>query len=563
MAVVPVVRFLLLSILLVMAVPAQTVTPGLKVTPVGITFSYTIGDKLPATQNLSIAGPAGVTVQVAVNAGLWLTVSPLAGPVPVAAKVNANPTTLPVGAYSGAIVVTPSAGSPVSVPVTLTVKAPPSDLTVTPKTVALSYTRGGGSVPPATVNLATTDGVVAFSAAVSGGAWVSVSPKSGAVFPGFGATTPLILTFSPGEMAPGNYKATLTIATPLAKTKSQTVAITLSVAPGVPVLASLWPSRVTQGAKDTTITVQGDRFFTGSVVRAGATDLKTTFAGSNVVSAILPAALLNTPGDLAITVANSGASGGTSQPLTFTVRPTGPVLDAVVNAASYASDAVAPGEMITVFGTGLGPATLTTFQPPAPGGVIAPALAGTRVLVNNIPAPIIYTAAEQVAAMIPYATMPGSTASIQVEYNGVLSTAKSMLVRASAPGVFTASGSGAGQVVAFNYDTTTQAYTPNTESTPAKKDDILIFYLTGEGVTSPPSLDGQIVTAVSPQNAALTVQIGDTAAPLIYAGGVPGMVAGLLQINVQVPEMAASKTAKLVVSLNGVQSQDGATVAVK
>lgn len=511
----------------VLSLQAQTAntgfaSTGFKVTPTSIAFSYTIGDKLPATQNLAIAGPAGVTVQVAVNAGLWLTVSPPYGSVPVAAKVNVNPTTLPLGVYSGTIVVTPSAGSALSVPVTLTVRAPPSDLAVTPKTLAISYTRGGASVPPATVNLATADAVIAFTAAITGGNWASVSPKSGAVFPGFGATTPLTLTVTPGDLAPGSYKATLTIATPLAKTKSQTVAVTLTVSAGTPVLASLWPSRITQGAKDTTITVQGDRFFTGSVVKAGTTDLKTAFAGANVVSAVLPEALLRNPGELAITVANAGTGGGNSQALPFTVRPAGPVVDAVMNAASYASASVAPGEMVTIFGTGLGPDALATFQPPAPGGTIAQALAGTRVLVDNVAAPIIYTTAEQVAAMIPYAAADRPTVAIQVDYNSVVSAAKLMLVRPSAPGLFTASGGGTGQVVAFNYDAATQAYTPNTESAPAKKDDVLIFYATGEGVTSPRSLDGQIVTAVAQQNAPVTVQIGDAAAPVLYAGGVPG-----------------------------------------
>lgn len=560
-----VLRFLLLGVggVGVFALQAQSGANTFKVTPTSVAFSYTIGDKMPATQNLTIAGPAGVTALVTVNAGLWLTVSPLGGTVPVAAKVNANPTTLPVGTYSGTITVTPSAGSAVSVPVTLTVKAPPSDLTIAPKTLALAYTRGGAGVAPATVNLATTDAVIAFTAAVSGGAWLAVSPKSGAVFPGFGATTPLTLTITPGELAPGSYKATLTIATPLAKTKSQTVAVTLAVSPGVPVLSSLWPSRITQGAKDTTVTVQGDRFFTGSVVKAGTTDLKTTFAGSNVVSAVLPEALLKNPGDLSITVTNAGTGGGNSQPLTFTVRPTGPVLDAVVNAASYASDSVAPGQMVTIFGTGLGPDTLTTFAAPAAGATIASTLAGTRVLVDNTAAPIIYTSKEQVAAMIPYAAALRPNVSIQVEYNAVLSTAKSMLVRPSAPGVFTASGSGTGQIVAFNFDPSTQAYTPNTESTPAKRDDILIFYATGEGITSPPSLDGQIVSAVAQQSAPVTVEIADTTATILYAGGVPGMVAGLLQVNARVPEMAANKTARLVLTINGISSQAGATVAVK
>ena len=77
----------------------------------------------------------------------------------------------------------------------------------------------------------------------------------------------------------------------------------------------------------------------------------------------------------------------------------------IFNAASYfptpqfdsAGFAVAPGEIVTIFGGGapIGPASLTTAQLDANGN-IATLLAGTRVLFDGVPSPIIYTSANQV-----------------------------------------------------------------------------------------------------------------------------------------------------------------------
>ncbi|MDQ6678780.1 MAG: hypothetical protein M3Z09_15970, partial [Acidobacteriota bacterium] len=79
-----------------------------------------------------------------------------------------------------------------------------------------------------------------------------------------------------------------------------------------------------------------------------------------------------------------------------TIAPNG-----VTNGASYAAGFIAPGEIISIFGQGLGPAALTTFQLDATGR-IATALAKTTVTVDGHPAPLLYVSATQIGAIVPY-----------------------------------------------------------------------------------------------------------------------------------------------------------------
>ena len=75
------------------------------------------------------------------------------------------------------------------------------------------------------------------------------------------------------------------------------------------------------------------------------------------------------------------------------------VIGDVVNSASSLSGAVAPGELVVVYGSGLGPATLAGAQLDS-SGHLSNNVAGTQVLFNSAPAPLIYARADQVAAIV-------------------------------------------------------------------------------------------------------------------------------------------------------------------
>jgi uncharacterized protein (TIGR03437 family) len=553
-----------LAVVLGGTLPGQQ--PAFKVSPASLAFSYIAGDaKLPATQTLSVSStPPGVAFTAVVSGGPWLTMSPPGGATPVPAKVAVNPTTLAVGNYAGTIELTTAGSAPqtISVPVTLSIKAPPAQLDVSPATINVTYTRGTPAPAPASLALSTTGGVLSYTATAGGGSWLSISPKSGAVFPGFPAA--LAVTISPAELAPGSYKGTITIGAPLASNKSTAVTVNLTVEPGRPVLSSIWPTQVTQGAGPTTLTLQGDYFVPGTRVKAGISTLTATLLGTNLMTAVIPAGMLAAAGTLSITVTNLGSGGGDSLARTLTVLSSTPTINAIANAASLKTGSIAPGQMLVLFGTALGPDSLAVFAPPASGQPIATMLAGTRVLFGTTPAPVIYASATQTAVLAPYDLAGKTSVAVKVEYNSVQSNAVSANVAASQPGLFTLSGNGAGQAVAFNYDAAKQTYTLNGDSAQAAKGSIVVLYATGYGVPSPAVPDGHIVTQASTQVPTnVVVHIGGSDAAVLYAGGVVGLTAGIMQLNVQVPEIPAGKTTPVKLIVNGIASQDGATISVK
>ena len=56
-----------------------------------------------------------------------------------------------------------------------------------------------------------------------------------------------------------------------------------------------------------------------------------------------------------------------------------------MNAASYIGGPVSPGEMVTIFGTGIGPATAAYATTDPATGKLATTIGGVQVLFNGIP----------------------------------------------------------------------------------------------------------------------------------------------------------------------------------
>ena len=76
--------------------------------------------------------------------------------------------------------------------------------------------------------------------------------------------------------------------------------------------------------------------------------------------------------------------------------------DCIVNAASYVGGGVAPGEIVTIFGSGIGPSQSASLQL-AQNGRVATTLSATRILFNGVPAPLLYVSDKQSSAIVPYA----------------------------------------------------------------------------------------------------------------------------------------------------------------
>lgn len=242
------------------------------------------------------------------------------------------------------------------------------------------------------------------------------------------------------------------------------------------------------------------------------------------------------------------------------VSGAGPVFAAggVVNAASFLPGPVSPGEMITMFGSGIGPATLTGLKL-TESGFIDTSLAGTRVLFDGTPAPLIYVSSAQLSAIVPYAVAGKNATQVQIEYQGVRSSSVQLAVAAAAPGLFASDSSGRGQAAAFNQDGSL-----NSAAQPAARGTVVILFGTGEGPTDPAGADGKPAGDPLPKpSAPVRVMIGSAAAQVLYGGAAPGF-AGLLQLNVLVPEDAPSGDAvPVVVTVGDAPSQAGVTLAIR
>jgi uncharacterized protein (TIGR03437 family) len=242
--------------------------------------------------------------------------------------------------------------------------------------------------------------------------------------------------------------------------------------------------------------------------------------------------------------------------------PTPVAVDFVHNAASDLFLGIAPGEIVTFKGSGLGPAQLVAAHAGA-DGFYPTQLSGTSVQFNGVAAPMLYTSATQVAAVVPWG-VTGPTAQVTVTYQGQASVPATIQVFPSAPGLFTLDGSGTGQAAAINQDGTI-----NGASNPAPIGSVISLYATGGGQTLPAGVDGQVSEfPLAAQALPVQAHIGPQPVPtaqLQYAGPAPGEIAGLMQINVPLPVGLSPGSAVPVAILVGNLSsgQSIVTIAVR
>ena len=233
-------------------------------------------------------------------------------------------------------------------------------------------------------------------------------------------------------------------------------------------------------------------------------------------------------------------------------------IEQVGNAASGAAGNVSPGLLVKVRGAGLGP-PLPTAAAPGENGAFGGLLEGTRVLFDDMPAPILWASERELLAVAPRGVGAKETAAVHVERNGVKSNVLRVSVQAAAPGVFTLDGSGLGQAAALNEDCAA-----NGVSTPASPGSLFTLFVTGAGKMEPELSDGAVARDASSRlSSPVRVRVGGADAEVVYAGAAPGQVAGVTQINARVPPDAAPGALALLVEVDGKSSQAGVTLAVR
>ena len=557
-------------------------------TPAAVTFTYQAGaTTLPAAQAVSVKPSAGTPAySVAVTPvnppsnALWLTVSPLSGNLPATLSVRVNPTTMPVGAYSATVAVTVTGvTNPVNITVNLNVTAAPSSLTVSPGTLTFTYPSATLSQ---TLTLSTNGAPISYTA-TSGSAWLTVLNGSGS---GVGVVLPgdpvaLTVTVNAASLVPQAAvyvgKITIVASGAAVTAKSQNVTVNLTVNSSTPTISTIWPSSLPVNGGDSTVTVVGTNFFSGSAsnqtlakLQGVATALKTTVLSATQLLAVVPAASLLSAGTLNIYVENP-APGGSSNSKAITVAST-PTIAGVVGYASWAAGPISPGELVAIFGNNIGPAA------PAPmsitNGYVDTTLSGVSVTIDGKDAPIIFASANQVNVQVPYEVGTGNNKQVSVTNGSNPAATATVTIAATAPAIFTADGSGASQAAALNYSVATSQYSFNSGTSPAKIGDTVLLYLTGEGDYNSTPLDpngttntGYIIpSSLSPlpeMNPLPTVTIGGADATVSYAGPIAGSILGLLQINAVVPAGSTTGAAvPVVVTVGNNSTQINVTVAI-
>ncbi|MGD0772912.1 MAG: CARDB domain-containing protein [Candidatus Solibacter sp.] len=258
------------------------------------------------------------------------------------------------------------------------------------------------------------------------------------------------------------------------------------------------------------------------------------------------------PGDqvqVRVWSAPAGAGPATFNMTVQAAGSSGPSITSVLNGASF-QPGIASGTWIAIAGSNLAPNTpngRTWAGSDFNGNSLPTALDGVSVTVNGKKAYVYYISPSQINAVAPGDTTVGIV-SVQVTTSNGQSNVLSVAKAAASPGIFTYSNSHyAIATVASGFIGPAGYLAPSTR--PAVPGEIMTFWVTGLGATTPPYPEGQIPQA-APLASDIQVTIGGAAATVQYAG-INGP--GLYQINLYVPSLPSGDAA-VAITLNGIQS---------
>jgi uncharacterized protein (TIGR03437 family) len=204
---------------------------------------------------------------------------------------------------------------------------------------------------------------------------------------------------------------------------------------------------------------------------------------------------------------------------------------------------LAPGGFISIFGSRFTTQTAGATQIP-----LERELAGVRVKIGDIDAPLHFVSPGQINAVLPVEFEPGANVSVVVSSNGVLTAPQSYLVAPAMPGIFI---NDAGVPAIRRFVAAGEPSQPVTPSNPARIGDVLEIFATGLGETDPPVASGDALATGSQALTPVSLEIGGIGVPVLYQGLAPGFV-GLYQVNVQVTDNVPTGTGQIRIIQNGI-----------
>jgi len=195
--------------------------------------------------------------------------------------------------------------------------------------------------------------------------------------------------------------------------------------------------------------------------------------------------------------------------------------------------AVAPGELLRITGRNLGPATKANGQLDA-SGRLPFSLANTKVSFDGIPAPLISVQDAEIVCFAPFEI--SRVAQVSVETGGQKSNAVRVGVANTDPQILSIAN---------------QDGTPNSAEHPAQPGSVIVIYASGLGLTRPLSVDGLTNSTVTTTPLVdVTIFLPTTSVRPQFVGSAPGLIAGVVQINVAIPAVSYPSN-KINISLNG------------
>ena len=550
-------------------------SPLVNVNPQQLVFTYSQNGPQPQNQTLALTSTNGSNLPVSFTSNQpFILVGPSSTTTPGLVNVSVVTSGLAPGTFTGQITVTSGMQTQI-VPVTLTVTSGVA-LTVTPTTLAFTQPTGGAAPAAQTVTVATTGSAsLAYSVSATtntGGSWLTVNGATNGVLAGNGPGT-FAVSANGSQLSPGNYTGTILITAVGATNSSVTIPVTLTVTSQTLVVAPTTPLTFNATAQGPAPASQVINVTSNTITNLAFTATAQTATGGNWLT-VTPASA-TTPAPVTVSVNQAGLAAGTytgsvnltvagstplAVPVTLVVAAqTTPTLSKVQNAASAINGPVAPGEIVSLFGINLGPVTPVQLAL-TPQGNVSNLLGTVQVLFDGIPAPLTYVSSTQINAVVPYEVFGRATTNVVVNFNGVVATALQLNVATAAPGLFTVSGTGAGQAAALN-----QNNSFNGSANAAAKGSVIQLYATGEGQTNPGGITGTI-GGVIPKFplGTVTATVGGVPATINYAGSVNGLVSGVIQVNVVIPQVApGGPSVPVVITVGGVTSPSVATIAIQ
>ncbi|MBX9603593.1 MAG: SBBP repeat-containing protein [Bryobacteraceae bacterium] len=401
----------------------------------------------------------------------------------------------------------------------------PPTLSALPGRLNFVFSQGGNLPGAETVALGGPSLTFTVSASPS---WIEVSASATRV------PASLQVRVNPTGLNPGTNRGTITI-TPSSGT-STTIDVTLAVYSPTPVLQSLDPPFVALGSGDTAITLRGSGFLPGTALIFEDTrwaETPVTFVDASTLRVTLPSRMFQAAFSYRFGVQNPQSL--ISNRLSLAIGRPAPQIAAggIVNAASYqGGGTISPGEIVTIFGSDFGTREKT------------------QVRFSDIPATLIAISAGQISVTVPF-NLSGSSAALIIESDGLRSTPTTLEVVRAKPGIFTLDASGKGQGAILNQDGTV-----NGSQNPASRGSIITLFGTGGGLLTADSLP-RVALPVA-------VRIGGVEAEVLYAGVAPGLVPGVIQINVVVPTgVTPDPTVPIEVQIGEAMSASGVILTLK